>query len=571
MAFITTAIDYTNAPPHIGHAYEKILADVLARYQRLKGEPVYFLTGVDQHGQKVQQSAEKQGVEPQAFVDALSEKFIELWQRLGVKYDGWAATTDPLHKVCVQEILQALHDAGEIYQAPYKGFYSVRQEQFLTDKDRTADGTFGPEWGEVVELEETNWYFRLTNYKEWLVNLIANTPGLVTPEYRQRELLNAAQKLEGDLSISRPKTRLSWGIELPFDPSCVTFVWFDALVNYISFAGYRQAHGADGKLAPSFPNPPAPGCAWPALHVIGKDILSPAHGIYWPCMLKAMGFTDAQMPKLLVHGYVNISGEKMSKSLGNIKDPHSVVDGVAAAVRRGFEKSNENAVKKGKPAVPEAEIAAYANRCGPEALRYYLMRDCSVGGDMDFADDRLFGRYDADLANALGNLMNRTLSMARTYVAGKLRRPPAGTEEFEFQGQKIALGKIHIVDAPETVRAYTALMDEHKVSQALDEAFKFAIACNGLIEQAAPFKLAKEEAPERKDQLAAVLYTLAESIRIIAILIAPVLPQSAAEIFAQLGISGEPRLADAQWGGLAEGHQLGSPTPLFPRLDAGAK
>ncbi len=571
MAFITTAIDYTNAPPHIGHAYEKILADVLARYQRLRGEPTYLLTGVDQHGQKVQQAAAKQGVEPQHFVDELSERFIALWKRLDVQFDGWAATTAPLHKQCVQEILQALYDAGDIYQAPYKGFYSERQEQFLTDKERGPDGNFGPEWGVVKELEETNWYFRLGKYKEWLVGFIESTPGLAFPEYRQRELLNAAQKLEGDLSISRPKARLTWGIELPFDKECVTYVWFDALVNYVSFAGYKQARGADGALAPSFPNPPAPGCTWPALHVIGKDIIIPAHGIYWLCMLKAMGFRDDQMPRLLVHGYVNISGEKMSKSLGNILDPHAVADGVGTAIRRKFEKDNEGAAKKGKPLIPEEEIAAFANRCGPEALRYYLMRDCAVGGDMDFIDERLIGRYDSDLANSLGNLLNRTLSMAQKYHGGVVHEPPAGTDEFEFQGQTIRLGEIARTLAPSTVSAYCELMDTHKVSNALEQIYQFAIACNGLIEQAAPFKLAKDEAPERQNQLKAVLYTLAESIRIIAILIAPVLPQAATGILAQLNIHTSPTLADATWGGLKTGHQLGMPTPLFPRLDTGVK
>src|SRR5918993_1267384 len=255
--FITTAIDYTNGAPHIGHAYEKVLADVLARYHRLKGEEVFFLTGVDQHGQKVQQAAAKEGVDPQAFVDRLSGKFTELWKKLELSYEGWAATSDPIHKQCVQEILQALRNAGEIYQANYKGFYSVRQEQFLTDKDRGEDGQFGAQWGEVVELEETNWYFRLTKYKDWLVDFISRTPGLVIPEYRQRELLNAAGKMDGDLSISRPKARLSWGIELPFDRECVTYVWFDALVNYVSFAGYRQAKDASGALKPEFTPPSA--------------------------------------------------------------------------------------------------------------------------------------------------------------------------------------------------------------------------------------------------------------------------------------------------------------------------
>lgn len=588
MAFITTAIDYTNAPPHIGHAYEKILADVLARYARLKGEPTYLLTGVDQHGQKVQQAAGKEGVEPQVFVDGLSTKFIGLWDRLEVKYDGWAATTAPAHKECVREILQALHDAGELYQATYKGFYSVRQEQFLTDKERGPDGQFGAEWGEVVELEETNWYFRLTKYKDWLVDFIGKTPGLVVPEYRQRELLNAAQKMEGDLSISRPKSRLKWGIEVPFDPSCVTFVWFDALVNYISFAGYRQARGADGKLAPSFPNPPAAGCTWPALHVIGKDIIIPAHGIYWLCMLKAMGFSNEEMPRLLVHGYVQTKGEKISKTLGNIIDPHAVVDGIGAAIARKFAKDNETNVKKGKPAVPQADIDVYAHRCGPEALRYYLMRDCNVGGDMDFTDERLFARYEADLVNGLGNLLNRTLSMVQKYRSGRLRNPdlsschePLEGEQhaselvkaitvgsiFKVGNEDIRLADFQVNIVPQTVEKFRLAMDEFEVNWALEHVFELTTNCNSLIQRAAPFTLAKEESQTKQNQLDAVLYTLAESIRIIAILIAPVMPTATAEIFAQLGLDGEPLLAEAKWGILKDGHVVKSPKPLFPRLD----
>ena len=547
--FVTTAIDYTNAPPHIGHAYEKILADVLARYHRLNGEDVYFLTGVDQHGQKVQQSAARDGVPPQAFVDVLSMKFSELWKRLDVQFDGWAATTDSLHKECVREILQALFDAGEIYSAPYKGFYSERQEQFLTDKDREADGTFGPQWGKVEELEETNWYFRLTKYKDWLLAFIDNTPGLVTPGYRQTELRNAAAKIEGDLSISRPKSRLSWGIEIPFDAECVTFVWFDALVNYISFAGYKQAV-ANGKLMPSFPNAPKPGCVWPALHIIGKDIIIPAHGIYWLCMLKAMGFEDVAMPRLLVHGYVNIGGEKMSKSLGNIKDPNSVADGIAAGIRAGFAKQNEAAAKKGKPVTQEDEISAFADRCGPDALRYYLMRDCSVGGDMDFADDRLFSRYATELGNGVGNLLNRSLNMALKYREGRLVR------------QAVSPGP-----APDAfVSAYREAMDEHRVQAALEAAVQYATACNQFIETEKPFSLAAD--PAQGDKLDAVLYTLAENLRIIAILLSPVVPRSAAEIFAQLGVTSAPSLSDTQWGGLQDGHQLGNPTPLFPRIES---
>ncbi|MBR4309409.1 MAG: class I tRNA ligase family protein, partial [Akkermansia sp.] len=272
MFYITTAIDYTNGSPHIGHAYEKVLADVLARWHRMCGEPTYFLTGVDQHGQKVQQKAEEAGISPQQYADTVTERFIALWKRLGLQYDGWAATTDPRHEACVQKILTNLRDKGCLYKKAYKGFYSVRQEQFLTDKERGEDGNFGPEWGQVIELEEENWYFNLTAHIDWLKNFVNTHPDCVQPEFRRQDLLMAIERATNDLCISRPKDRLSWGIPLPFDPDFVTYVWFDALINYISFAGYLA--DADAGL-PEF------GKLWPAAcEVIGKDILIPAHGIY---------------------------------------------------------------------------------------------------------------------------------------------------------------------------------------------------------------------------------------------------------------------------------------------------
>ena len=317
MYYITTAIDYTNGPPHIGHAYEKVLADVLARWHRMKGEEVYFLTGVDQHGQKVQQTAEKLGITPQEHVDNITAKFLALWERLGISNDGWASTTDPRHKACVQKILTNLKDRGQLYKKSYKGFYSVRQEQFLTDKERDAEGNFGPEWGEVVELEEENWYFRLTDHVEWMKKFVEKSSGFVLPAFRKAEVLNAID-FDSDLCISRPKSRLSWGIELPFDPEFVTYVWFDALINYVSFAGYLAE--PDSGL-PEFSK------LWPAdCEVIGKDILVPAHGVYWPAMLHAMGFSDEEMPTLLVHGWWNINGEKMSKSIGNVVDPNLLAE-----------------------------------------------------------------------------------------------------------------------------------------------------------------------------------------------------------------------------------------------------
>ena len=520
--FITTAIDYTNGAPHLGHAYEKVLADVLARYHRLKGDKVFFLTGVDQHGQKVQQSAEKNGVAPQAFVDSITGQFRALWEKLDVRHDGWATTTDERHKQCVRAILQRLWDDKDpatgtsrwIYKDSRGGYYSVRQEQFLTDKERGPDGQFGPEWGQVEFREEENYYFRLEDSRQWLLDLIdarsQQGKPLVVPDFRVAELRNAVEKLAGDLCITRPKARLSWGIEVPFDPEFVTFVWFDALVNYISFApGYDPAAGAGLAEFHRW---------WPALHVIGKDILIPAHGVYWPIMLRALGFTDEQIPTLLVHGWWNLGGEKMSKSQGNSVDPGELAD-----------------------------------RYGAEALRYYLMSDIATGRDADFSVEHLIGGYNSGLANSLGNLLNRTLSMARKYRDGVLREAPP-------------------VAWLKRIEGYADCMENGQVQGALGGVSLFATGGNQLVDSSAPWKLAKD--PAKADELDAVLYQLAESLRILAILIAPILPKAAHGIFDQLNwkteLAGDDerfRLSDAQWGGLPTGHQVDAPVPLFPRIE----
>src|SRR5438067_4701214 len=410
--FITTAIDYTNSPPHVGHAYEKVLADVVARYHRLKGEKVFFLTGVDQHGQKVQQSAAKAGIPPAEFVKETTQKFVDLWSKLDVQYDEWAETISDRHKKVVQGILQRLFEAGQIYKDKQAGHYSVRQEQFLTEKERGPDGQFGPEWGEIEFREEENYYFKLSQHKDWLLQDLNKRADAVIPDFRQTELRNAVEKISdnrqsgSDLCISRPKSRLDWGIELPFDKDFVTYVWFDALTNYISFAGYdpnasavatglrpvgleslgtahRAVATSDFEAQPQeFRD------KWPALQIIGKDILVPAHGIYWLIMLHAIGFPDDQMPQLLVHGWWNLGGAKMSKSAGNIVDPFVLID-----------------------------------KYGAEALRYYLMSDIALGKDADFSEERLVERYNADLANNLGNLLNRTLNMVQRYCVGSLRKP----------------------------------------------------------------------------------------------------------------------------------------------------
>jgi methionyl-tRNA synthetase len=548
--FITTAIDYTNSAPHIGHAYEKVLADVIARYHRLKRDKVFFLTGVDQHGQKVQQSAEKEGAPPEQFVAGVTDQFIALWHKLDVRYDAWAATTDPLHKQCVQRMLQRLFDEGQIYKDKQAGYYSVRQEQFLTDKERGADGKFAPEWGEVEFREEENYYFRLSEHKEWLLHFLRGHPNFVSPSFRQTELVNAVEKLAGDLCISRPKSRLSWGIELPFDSDYVNYVWFDALSNYISFIGYDPSKSNINDQPSTFRE------KWPALQIVGKDILIPAHGIYWPIMLHALGFPDEQMPRLLVHGWWNLGGAKMSKSAGNVVDPNVLVD-----------------------------------KYGAEAVRYYLMSDILTGKDADFSEERLIERYNADLANSLGNLLNRTLNMMQRYRNGVLQLSSYDDESNEWlraftsvivemnypnlyagcdpsTALELVLGRVTEGDLGKELQ-------QRKIAdQKLEDYRVLGIVpkCNFLIDLASPWKLAKD--PMQGSRLDAVLSHLAESLRIIAILISPALPKAAHGIFDQLNWKMDLRgkeerfsLADAEWGKLPDGHVVGKPVPLFPRIE----
>ncbi|WP_338685887.1 methionine--tRNA ligase [Haloferula helveola] len=516
---LTTAIDYTNGAPHIGHAYEKVLADVLARYIRLRGDECYFLTGVDQHGQKVQQTAEKEGVHPATFATKKTKLFLNLWKKLGVDYDGWAATTDDRHKACVQKILSDLKDKGQLYKKAYSGFYSVRQEQFLTDRDRNDAGEFGPEWGEVVEIEEENWYFRLSDHAAWLKDYVTTREDSVIPSFRRNELLGAVERAgEQDLCISRPKERLRWGIEIPFDPEFVTYVWFDALINYISFAGYLADEGSElpefNKLWPS------DGSTTP-LHIIGKDILVPAHGIYWLCMLHAMGFPDEQLPRLLVHGWWNIRGEKMSKSLGNVVDPDELAD-----------------------------------RFGPDAVRYYLARDIVTGKDSDFDPERFLMLYNQELANELGNLCNRALNMTARFCGGTV------TTTHEPESQDLELRQ----SLEATTAAYREAMDRFDPAAALKAINGHVKQCNAYTDRNEPWVLAKDET--KKARLETVLYHMVESLAHLTVLLSPVLPEPAGRLAYQLRKEDllDLKLSGLAWGLVEDGHTTGKPKPVFPRI-----
>jgi len=514
MFYITTAIDYTNGAPHIGHAYEKVLADVITRHRRLAGEDAYYLTGVDQHGQKVQQTAEKEGVNPATFAQRNTKKFLKLWSKLNVNYDGWAETVDPRHKACVQKILTRLHDEGQIYKKQYQGFYSVRQEQFLTDKERGEDGEFGAEWGEVEERDEENYYFKLSEHAEWLRQYVETHDDFVIPSFRKAEVLNAIDRAaDTDLCISRPKTRLRWGIEMPFDSEYVTYVWFDALINYISFAGYLAEEGSE---LPDFEK------LWPAnIHVLGKDILVPSHSIYWTAMLHAIGFTDEQMPSLLVHGWWNIKGEKMSKSIGNVVDPDALAD-----------------------------------QFGPEALRYYLVRDIVTGKDANFDADRLVSIYNSELANDLGNLCNRALNMSKRFLGSIMEVSDYDDDD------SIALRK----SLSDSLENYQKAMSHYDTSAALRALNEHVSFCNGYAERNRPWELAKDE--ENKPKLATVLYHMVESCAHISILLSPVTPEACAKIQGQLRLPelGDKKIADLQWGLIPAGHEIGKPKPVFPRI-----
>ena len=526
-----------------------VLADVIARYHRLKGENVFFLTGVDQHGQKVQQSAAKAGIPPAEFVKGITQEFADLAKKLDVQYDDWAETSSDRHKKVVRGILQRLFEEGQIYKDKQAGYYSVRQEQFLTDKERGPDGQFGPEWGEIEFREEENYYFKLSQHKGWLISYLDNRKDAVIPDFRQTELRNAVEKISdnrqsdasaartSDLCISRPKSRLDWGIELPFDKDFVTYVWFDALTNYISFAGYDASHSTLDSQLSTFRD------KWPALQIIGKDILVPAHGIYWLIMLHAIGFPDDQMPQLLVHGWWNLGGAKMSKSAGNIIDPFVLAD-----------------------------------KYGAEAVRYYLMSDIATGKDADFSEGRLVERYNSDLANSLGNLLNRSLNMVWRYRDGVLKGAPTVEARLcHLREDPIATSDPKVgVDV--SVRAVNDAIDTYDMSFALVASLDIARSCNFDVDETAPWARFKEgQAGDEKarERLDALLYVLSESLRIIAILISPALPKAAHGIFDQLNwkmeLSGKEErfsLADAEWGRLPDGHVVGKPVPLFPRIES---
>ena len=512
--YLTTAIYYVNGEPHLGHAYEQIIADVIARARRSLGQQTFFLTGLDEHGQKVQQAATAEGKTPRAFCDDLAAVWKSFVEKLELTNDDFVRTTEPRHQEIVQALLTKLHAEGQFYQAVYEGFYSTKEETFLTEKDRRPDGSFDPAYGEVVRLKEQNYYFKLKDHQQWLIAYLEQNPSFVQPEHRRNDVLGFLKHdtLE-DLCITRPAARLNWGIPFPIDRNYVTYVWFDALVNYISVPA---AHGdpavlkAVGSQASTL-NHQLP--LWPAdLHIIGKDILK-FHAVYWPIMLKAMGLP---LPKqVLVHGWWQKDDQKMSKSTGNVVDPLAVI-----------------------------------GEWGLDAFRFYVVRELDIGPDGNWTDTGFRNRYDSALADGLGNLLNRSLSMLRRYRNGLV--PP--------------LSNVLAPDAEKVVGETRALLEQNRLQAALLAIWSLVTRANQYVEQTAPFKLAKD--PAKAAQLDEALYNLVEVCRILAVLLWPFLPGTASKIYGQLGLPSAPdKFSAARWGGLAAGHSIGTPAPLFPKKE----
>ncbi|MCQ2380257.1 MAG: methionine--tRNA ligase [Victivallaceae bacterium] len=469
--YVTTPIYYVNDKPHIGHAYTTILADVLARFHRSLGDDTFFLTGTDEHGQKVEKAANARGVSPIDHCNETVVRFQELWEKLGITNDFFIRTTQDNHVGVVQNVLQALYDKGEIYKAEYSGWYCVGDERFFTEKD-LVDGKC-PECGrEVTEIMESNYFFRMGKYREWLIDYIQTHPDFIQPAFRANETLGFLKKELGDLCISRPKSRLAWGIELPFDTDYVCYVWFDALLNYVSAVGYLRRDEDFRRW-------------WPAsCQLIGKDILT-THTVYWTTMLKAM---DIPLPKtIFAHGWWLTGDKKMSKSLGNVVNPMDMIA-----------------------------------RCGVDAFRYYLLAEMSPGNDANFTEDAFVSRYNSDLANDLGNLLSRVNKLTLRATGGTI--PSPGTFEDadrEFEAEVSA-----------AAAAMPVCRAEVKLDQGIAAVMQAVRAGNRYIEKTAPWALIKSGNTER---LNTVLFLAADALRRIAVLLQPVMPTKMAELAAAIG------------------------------------
>ncbi|MBU0467813.1 MAG: methionine--tRNA ligase [Candidatus Omnitrophica bacterium] len=492
--YVTTPIYYVNDKPHIGHAYTTILADVLARYHKVDGQETYFLTGLDEHGQKVQQAAEKRGMAPQEHCDDLAPRFIQLWKKLNIENSDFIRTTETRHKEVVQKILQQVYDNGDIYSDEYEGWYSVSEERFITNTEKDSG-----EFRDIKQLKEKNYFFKMSKYQQKLIDHINDNPDFICPESRKNEILGFLRQPLGDLCISRPKDRLNWGIELTFDKDYVTYVWFDALINYISAIGYLSDDEKFNKW-------------WPhSLHLIGKDILT-THSVYWTTMLFSLGLPLPK--KIFAHGWWLIGESKMSKSLGNVVSPLDLVD-----------------------------------EYGVDAVRYYLMAQMVLGQDCSFTLESFITRFNNDLANDFGNLLNR--------VSGLIKK--------NFEGIVPVCGELtdadkEIVDMVSLVEKETEdSVEKLEIHTAVASTLKLVSRTNKYLEHQAPWKVAKEDVK----RAGTILYVATEALRIAAVQLMPIMPSKTKDVLEVLNALG----SNTQWGGLRSGLKLEAHDALFPRLE----
>ncbi len=505
--YLTTAIDYPSGPPHIGHAYEKIFGDCLARWHRMQGEDVFFLTGTDEHGQKIEKYARSAGKEPQVFVNEMSAKFKKLCEKLNVSNDDFIRTTEERHKKVCQTVFKRILDKGEIYRGKYEGLYCIDCEAFYMERE-LVEGKCPIHGRSVEKIEEESYFFRMSKYQNLLMKYFEENKNFIQPETRRNEIINRIRSGVKDLCISR--STFTWGVPLPDDNKHVIYVWVDALLNYVSAIGYP------GEETEKY---------WPAdIHLIGKDILW-QHAVIWPSILLAAGL---ELPKeIFVHGFVNVGGEKLSKSRGVKVDPLELVE-----------------------------------KFGVDALRYFLIREIPYGEDGNFSEEALVRRLNNDLANDLGNLLSRALTMIEKYFGGKV---PAGSE-------------LHNVDK-DLVRAGNVVIDETEkhmkslhLGEALTAIWRLVNRANKYIEENAPWNLAKED----KVRLGTVLYQVVESLRLLAVFISPFMPQTSSKMWAQLGMGGEIAgagfMAPGQlkeelvWGKIKPGQKVNKGEHLFQKI-----
>ena len=502
--YITTPIYYPSAKLHIGHAYCTTIADTIARFKRLAGYEVFFLTGSDEHGQKIQRTAESQGVTPLEYVDKIVASFQELWKRLEISNDDFIRTSEPRHHEVVQEIFRRIRDKGDIYKGEYTGLYCTPCESYWTELQLDENGCCPDCHRPVEKVSEEAYFFKMSKYADAVLKYLEENPEFLEPKSRRNEMINFIKQGLEDLCVSR--TSFNWGIPVPDDEKHVIYVWFDALTNYLTPIGFLDDEEKFKKY-------------WPAdLHLVGKEIVR-FHTIIWGCILMALGI---ELPKKVYgHGWLVISGDKMSKSKGNVVDPMLLID-----------------------------------EFGADAIRYFLLREIVLGQDGNFNRDALIQRINSDLANDLGNLLHRSLNMINKFQKGVLIEG----------GEYSELDKSLQSEAVATAKEYRALMENLQISDAVKNVWKFISRCNKYIDETAPWKLAKDE--NQKQNLANVLYNLAESLRIIAILISPFMPNTSRRILEQLQLSQDIKLEDAEiFGALEINHKVGKPEQLFPRID----